>query len=83
MSNKNTLTTGSLGGPGPGVDPPPIKMNAHVPRSLTLSVPIYRHFQTNGDNWLTIKHRKNFFYIMDHYIIFFCSTFDTSPVDSI
>ena len=63
---------------GAGVDPPPRKSNTFFLRSLTLSVPIYRHFQSNGDNWRSIKHRKNFFNIIEHYIIFFCSTFDTS-----
>ena len=46
-------------------------MNTFFLRSLTLCVPICRHFQSNGDNWRSIKHRENFFYIIEHYIIFF------------
>ena len=30
-------------------------------RSLTLSVLIYRHFQSNRDNWRCIQDRRNFF----------------------
>ena len=67
--SKTTLITSSVG--GSGVDPPPRKMNTFFLRSLTLSVPIYRHFQSNGDNWRSIKHQKNFFYIIEHYINFF------------
>ena len=54
--SKTILTTGSVG--GPGVDPPPRKMNTFFLRSLALSVPIYRHFQSNGDKWQSSKHRK-------------------------
>ena len=53
------------------VDPPPRKMDTFFLRSLVLSVPIYRHFQSNGANWRSIKHRKNFFHIIEHYINFF------------
>ena len=52
--SKTILTTGSVG--GPGVDPPPRKMNTFFLRSLALSVPIYRHFQSNGANWRSSKH---------------------------
>ena len=51
--SKTILTTGSVG--GPGVDPPPRKMNTFFLRSLALSVPIYRHFQSNGANWRGFK----------------------------
>ena len=51
--SKTPLTTGSVG--GPGVDPPPRKMNKFFLRSLALSVPIYINFQSNGPNWRSIK----------------------------
>ena len=38
-----------------GVNPPLRKINTFCLRSLALSVPIYRHFQSNGDNWRSIK----------------------------
>ena len=39
-----------------GVDPPPRKMNTFFIRSLALSVPIFRHLQSNGANWRSSKH---------------------------
>ena len=54
-----------------GVNPPLRKINTFCLRSLALSVPIYRHFQSNGDNWRSIKDRRNFFYLIAHYINFF------------
>ena len=47
--SKTILITGSVG--KPGVDQPHRKINAFFVRSMALSVPIYRHFQSNGDNW--------------------------------
>ena len=58
------------------------KMDTFFLVSLALSMPIYRHFQSNGDNWGSIKHRKIFLYNRPLYK-FFCSTFATLPVDSI
>ena len=52
--SKTILTTGNVG--GPGVDPPLRKINALFLRSLALSVPIYRHLQSNGANWRSSKH---------------------------
>ena len=52
--SKIILTTGSVG--EPGVDPPPRKINTFFLRPLALSVPIYRHFQSNGANWRSSKH---------------------------
>ena len=49
VQSKTTLIMSSVG--GAAVDPPPRKMNTFFLRSLALSVPIYRHFQSNGDNW--------------------------------
>ena len=51
--SKTILTIGSVC--WPGVDPPPRKINIFFLRSLALSVPIYRHFQSNGANWRSIK----------------------------
>ena len=51
--SKTILTTGSVG--GPWVDPPLRKINKFFLRSLALSVPTYRHFQSNGANWRSIK----------------------------
>ena len=62
--SKTTLTTGSVG--GPGVDPPHRKMNTFFLRSLALSVPIYRYFQSNGGKWRGLKLRKNLFYLIGH-----------------
>ena len=53
--SKTILTTGSIG--GPGVDPPPRKINSFFLRSMALSVPIYRNFQSNGVKWRSIKLR--------------------------
>ena len=52
--SKTILTTGSVD--GPGVEPPPRKIITFFLRSLALSVPIYRHFQSNGANWRSSKH---------------------------
>ena len=57
--SKTILTIGSVG--GPGVDPAPKKMNTFFLRSLALSVPIYRHFQSNGANWRSSKHLTKIF----------------------
>ena len=56
---------------GTRVNPPCCKMSTFFLRSLALSVPIYRHFQSNGVNWRSIKHRNNISYIIGHYINFF------------
>ena len=50
-----------------GVDTLPRKMDTFFLRSLTLSLSIYRNFQSNGANWRSIKHRKKFFYIIGNY----------------
>ena len=54
VRSKTTLIMSSVG--GAGFFPPPRKMNTFFLRSLAFSVPIYRHFQSNGDNWRGIKH---------------------------
>ena len=38
-----------------GVNPPLRKINTFCLRSLALSVPIYRHFQSNGAYWRSIQ----------------------------
>ena len=40
---------------GASVDPPPTKMDTFLLWPLALSVPIYRNFQSNEDNWRSIK----------------------------
>ena len=57
--SKTALITGGVGRTGMG--PPSYKMDTFFLVSLALSLPIYRHFQSNGDNWRGIKHQKNFF----------------------
>ena len=52
--SKTILTAGIVG--GPGFDPPLRKINSFFHRTLALSVPIYRHFQSNGANWRSSKH---------------------------
>ena len=52
--SKTILATSSVG--GPGVDPPPRKIKTFFLMSLALSVPFYRHFQSNGANWRSSKH---------------------------
>ena len=51
--SKTTLITGSVG--GTGVDPPSCKTSTFFLRSLALSVPIYRNFQSNGGKWPRFK----------------------------
>ena len=46
LRSKTTLISGSVD--GTGVDPPYYKMGTFFLRSLALSVPIYRNFQSNG-----------------------------------
>ena len=53
------------------VDPPSCKTNNFFLRSLALSVPIYRNFQSNGANLQYFKPWKQNFYIIGHYINFF------------
>ena len=53
LRSKTTPTSGSVD--GPGVDPPPQKINTFFLRSLARSMPIYRHFQSNGVKWRDIK----------------------------
>ena len=51
--SKTSLITGSVG--GEGVDLPSCKMGTFFLRSLALSVPIYRHFQSNGGKLRSLK----------------------------
>ena len=51
--SKTTIITSSVG--GARVDPPLRKINTFFLRSLALSVPIYRNFQSNGDKWRSLK----------------------------
>ena len=46
--SKTTLITSGVG--VAGVDPPSCKMDTFFLVSLALSLPIYRHFQSNGVN---------------------------------
>ena len=51
--SKTSLTTGCVG--GTWVNPPPCKMDTFFLRSLALSVPICRNFQSNGAKWRSLK----------------------------
>ena len=51
--SKTTLIASDVG--RTRVDLPPTKMDTFFLRSLALSVPIYRNFQSNGANWRNIK----------------------------
>ena len=57
--SKTTLIASSVS--GAGVNPPFCKMGTFFRRSLALSVPIYRHFQSNRGKWPHLKLRKQFF----------------------
>ena len=75
--SKIILTTSSVG--ASGIDPPPRKMNTFFLRSLTLSIvcqfiEISNQMEPTGE----VLNIERFFLYK-----FFCSTFDTSPVDSI
>ena len=52
--SKTIRTKGSVG--RPEVDPPPRKIIKFFLMSLALSVPIYKHFQSNRANWRSSKH---------------------------
>ena len=60
--SKTTLNSGCVS--GTWLDPTSCKMGLFFLRSLALplSVPIYRHFQSNGANWQSFKLRKKFLY---------------------
>ena len=45
---------------GAELDPLPCKTDKVFLRSLTLSVPIKRNFQSNGGKWTRLKLRKQF-----------------------
>ena len=49
LCSKTTLIASSVS--GAGVIPPFCKMDTFFHRSLALSVPIYRNFQSNGGKW--------------------------------
>ena len=51
--SKTTIFTSSVG--GTRMNPPYCKMSTFFLRSLALSVPIYRYFQSNGANWQSIE----------------------------
>ena len=51
--SKTTLNTGCVS--GTWVDPTSCKMGSFFLRSLALSVPIYRNFQSNGAKWRCMK----------------------------
>ena len=51
--SKTTLITSSVG--RAKLDPPSCKTGTFFLRSLTLSVPIYRNFQSNGGKWRSHK----------------------------
>ena len=51
--SKTTLNTGCVS--GTWVDPTSCKMGSFFLRSLALSVPIYRNFQSNGAKWRSLK----------------------------
>ena len=59
VCSKTTLIASSVS--GAGVNPPFCKMGTFFLRSLALSIPIYRNFQSNGDKWRSLKLRKNIF----------------------
>ena len=79
--SKTTLIASSVS--GAGVNPPFSKMSTFFLRSLALSVPIRRNFQSNEVKWKSLKPWTNFFYIIPYYIKRFCSRLKTSPFDSI
>ena len=54
-SSTTTLITSCV--VGTGVNPPYCKMDRFFLRSLALSIPIYRNFQSNGVKWRSIKLR--------------------------
>ena len=54
-SSKTTLITSCV--VWTGVNPPYCKMDRFFLRSLALSIPIYRNFQSNGVKWRSIKLR--------------------------
>ena len=64
--SKTTLITGGVS--RTWVNPPFCKMATFFHRSLALSMPIYRNFQSNGVKWRSIKLRKQFFYKIGYYI---------------
>ena len=51
--SKTTLITSGVS--GTWVNPPFCKITMFFHRSLALSMPIYRNFQSNGANWRSIK----------------------------
>ena len=51
--SKTSLITGGVG--RAGVDPPSRKTNTFFLRSLALSAPIFRNFQSNGAKWRSLK----------------------------
>ena len=51
--SKTTLIVSSVS--GAEVNPPICKMGTFYHRSLALSVPIYRNFQSNGGKWQSHK----------------------------
>ena len=53
VRSKTTLITGCVC--GKWVDPPFCKMDTFFLRSLALSVPICRNFQSNGAKWRSLK----------------------------
>ena len=57
--SKTTLNTGCVH--GIWVDPTSCKMGSFFLRSLALSVPICRNFQSNRGKWPRLKLRKQFF----------------------
>ena len=65
LRNKTILTTCSIS--RPGVDPPPRKIITFFLKSLALSVPTSRHFQSNGVNCRSSKYLTKK-YIMIYYI---------------
>ena len=67
-SSKTTLITSCV--VGTGVNPPYCKMDRFFLRSLALSIPIYRNFQSNGVKWRSIKLRIKKSYVICYYIKF-------------
>ena len=60
VCSKTTLIASSVS--EAGMNPPFCKMGTFFLRSLALSIPIYRNFQSNGGKWRSLKLR-NFFFV--------------------
>ena len=53
---------------GTGVNSPFCNLNRLFLRSMARCVPICRNFQSNGVKWRSLKHPKEFFHIIEHYM---------------